>query len=72
MEIYKAPNGLYGSVNETGETVIPFIFDEITLFGDEYYCRIWKDSYWYKANGVCTGQSIHRKTGLTCVGAYEQ
>ena len=29
MEIYKAQNGLYGSVNETGEIVIPFIFDEI-------------------------------------------
>ena len=65
MEICKDKSGLFGAVNETGEIVIPFIFDEITIFGDKYYCRIWKDSYWYQSNGACIGQSIHRKEWIT-------
>lgn len=64
MRISKNQDGLLGVVNEAGKTIIPFIYDEITLFGDKYYCRIWKDSYWYSLAGVCIGQSIHRKYWL--------
>lgn len=64
MKIRKNQDGLLGVLNEAGKTVIPFIFDEITLFGEKYHCRIWKDSYWYSPAGVWLGQSTHRKDWL--------
>lgn len=42
---------LWGATNENGDIVIPYKYDEITHFGDRYYCRIWRSCVWYDSTG---------------------
>lgn len=51
IKIGKSKYGLWGGEDENGNILIPYIYDEITQFDDEYYCRIWKSYDWFDGKG---------------------
>ena len=51
IEIKQNSDGLWGGVDKGAGIVIPFEYDEITLFGDKYYCRKKNDYVWIDQNG---------------------
>jgi len=46
IEIKQDSDGQWGGVDERGNVVIPFKYDEITLFDDKYFCRKIEDYIW--------------------------
>jgi len=45
IEIRQNSEGQWGGVDQNGNVVIPFEYDEITLFDDKYFCRKIEDLY---------------------------
>jgi len=48
---YLSGNGLYGVVNRKGDTILPFIFEEILLEEDQYY---WDPEFSCISEGIAT------------------
>jgi|GEM_PF-2359871 len=62
IEIKQNSNGLWGGVDENGNTAIPFEYDEITLFDDSYLCRKLEDITWADLEGHAGGGTTVRDT----------
>lgn len=52
---------LWGATDDSGKILIPFVFDEITLIDDGYFCRAWRDYVWFDDKGKAGSSSRSNK-----------